>query len=415
MTQQVSMQRYTNLLSKIDRSFQWKEQQLTEVIPVTKQFTGIIRGISYAAFSVLIGKKVIYIHRFPPADKKAVCPILLDSEEMKSEEMNIDDDSSEEIEPEEMGYDNISLEEGLMFWSDPSQHQSNGHFKGGSWGLDNFLPSSSWLSEAFIGDTITLEFISNGIMKFDFSSKPFQEDTIVLPNTMNSAWSCNVTLDKTGKTYSSYAMNYYMSQYANDLLFVWKDPVTGREFVKVLKRGDKPTVDMQNKLMPGAGEHLEAGETLKFKSTVMRAFSEEMGLDPEVLPNCYLIDLGLYDSPGRDPRYWEYSLIGNDGKKKTFGSPRYSCTHGYVLYYIGEAPKLEQASDTDEVVEMKPNEKKWLELKTIDVTGEAWMLPDHAKLVEESKKVLPVFNSLDQSDKDRFRFRNDGNEEVMSL
>ena len=404
----VTMQRFNNLLSKIERSFQWKQQQSTQYIPETKKFIGIINSISYAAFSVLIGKKVIYIHRFPASDERAVCPILLDAVEM-------DVDSNEDVEPEELEYDNISLEEGMMFWSDPSQNQSNGNFKGGSWGLDNFLPCSTWLNEAFIGETVTIEFISNGIMKFDFSSKPFQKDTLVLPNTINSAWSCNVTLDKTGKTYSAYAMNYYMSQYANDLLFIWSNPVNGKKYVKVLKRGDKPTVDMQNKLMPGAGEHLEPGENLKFKSTVMRSFSEEMGLDPEVLPNCYLLDLGLYDSPGRDPRYWEYNLIGNDGKEKTFGYPRYSCTHGHALYYRGEAPKLQQALDTDEVVEMGPNEKKWIELDKIDVTGKAWMLSDHAKIVEKSKEVLEKFDLLDESDKDKFRFRNDENEEVMSL
>ena len=405
----VTMQKYENLLSKIERSFQWKKQQSTEHIPVTEKFIGIINSISYAGFSALSGKKVIYFHRFPASDERAVCPILLDPEGM-------DVDSNEDVEPEELEYDNISLEEGMMFWSDPSQNQSNGNFKGGSWGLDNFLPCSTWLNEAFIGETVTIEFISNGIMKFDFSSKPFQKDTLVLPNTMNSAWSCNVTLDKTGKTYSAYAMNYYMSQYANDLLFIWSNPVNGKKYVKVLKRGDKPTVDMQNKLMPGAGEHLEPGENLKFKeSSIIRAFNEEMGLDPTVLPNCYILDLGLYDSPGRDPRYWEYNLIGNDGKKKTFGYPRYSCTHGHALYYRGEAPKLQQALDTDEVVEMGPNEKKWVELDKLDVTGKAWMLSDHAKIVEKSKEVLEKFDLLDESDKDKFRFRNDENEEVMSL
>jgi hypothetical protein len=146
----------------------------------------------------------------------------------------------------------------------------------------------------------------------------------------------------------------------------------------------------------------------------MRAFSEELGLDPEVLPECYLIDLGQYDDLGRDPRYWTYTLIGKDGIEKTFGSQRYSCTHGYALYYNGEAPKLQEALDNIEVVELGPLEKRWVDLETIDVSGDEWMLLDHAKIVNKAKEVLPVFDVLLLNEKECFKFSNVP-EKVLSL
>ena len=400
MSNQQIMDNFQEIMQNQKFLSEWVKTQ-DKIIPETLSFSGTIIGISYAAFKVLLerednNKKVVYVHRFPPSDN-TVCPIFSSFSNEKECEV-----------------ENISLDEGESFWSDQSQYQVNGSFKGGSWGLDNYLPTSSWMKHAFIGDRVIFDFVENGILKFDFSGKPFQKDTVLLENTMNTSWSCNIINVKNGHTYASYVMDYYMPQYANDVLFIWNNPSNGQKFVKVLKRGDKPTVDMQNKLMPGAGEHLEAGERLKFKSTVMRAFSEELGLDSEVLPECYLIDLGQYDDLGRDPRYWTYTLIGKDGIEKTFGSQRYSCTHGYVLYYNGEAPKLQEALDNIEVVELGPLEKRWVDLETIDVSGDEWMLLDHAKIVNKAKEVLPVFDVLLLNEKECFKFSNVP-EKVLSL
>lgn len=154
--------------------------------------------------------------------------------------------------------------------------------------------------------------------------------------------------------------------------------------------------------MPGAGEHLEPGEKLKFKSSVIRAFTEEMGINEDILSKCFLISLGNFDSPGRDPRYWLYSKIDIDGVLKTFGAPRYSSTQGYMFYYKGVAPKLQAAHDFIEVTEMKPNEKKWLYLETLDVTGDTWMIEDHCKIVSKAKLSIKKFNKLDKIEQDDY-------------
>jgi ADP-ribose pyrophosphatase YjhB (NUDIX family) len=226
--------------------------------------------------------------RFPPADG-TVCPMM--DEPSNEFDLKVDD--------------HMSREEITAFWSSQATRQSNGLWKGGSWGLENLIIHSSWCNEAFIGDKVEIEYIKNGVLPFKRKGI-FDPDENTIIRTSNSAWSCNITIEKTGQRYCGYAMNYFMPQYSNDLLFVWNNTETNKRLVKICKRGSKPSVDMQNKLMPGAGEHLEPGEHFRLKSSIIRAFREELGVSEEALEQCYLLDLGKFDDPGRDPRYWTF-------------------------------------------------------------------------------------------------------------
>jgi hypothetical protein len=388
---------YEKLLIRQTKSMKWKSEQLCAVNPPYKHLRGTIVHISYASFGVLLDdySKVVYVHRFPPVE--GTVP-------------NLD----EESDIEECKEQDITVEEFINFWSDPSQKQVNGNDKGGSWGLDNFIYCSTWMTQGFIGKRVEIEFMANGILNFDFSGKPFTSNSVVRHGSENTTWSCNVTLEETGKTYSSYILDYYMGQYANDVLFVWHDPDTNIKLVKILKRGNAPTVDMQNKYMPGAGEHLEPGEKLKFKNNVKRSVEEEMGAG-DILEKSFVISLGKFDDENRDPRYAPYTTIKQDGTQKTFGAPRYSTSNGYVLYYKGDAPKLKQASDTTEVVEMGPNEKKWLPLDTLDTTEDNWMMADHAKIVQRTKETLIEFDLLSPEVQEEFRYKEDDSQEIRSL
>jgi len=325
------------------------------------------------------------ITRFPPTDGTVV-PLF----DMPSSSYDLHTDF------------HISLEEATEFWSSPASRQNNGMWKGGSWGLDNLLPHSKWCTQAWIGDTITLDFVKNGIIKFEMGTPGFNHENSILPNTINSAWSLDITIDKTGQKCAGYGMEYFMPQYANDLLFVWKDPKSGKRLVKVCKRGNAATVDMQNKLMPGAGEHLEPGEALKFKASLTRAFHEELGVMDSALAQCYVLDLGKFDDPGRDPRYWTFFH-----NEKTFGMKRYSSTHGFVLYFHGDAPLLRVPDDVIEIAQLGPFEKRWMDLDTLDVTSEAWMIEDHAKIVRSAKACLSSFDLENEETKQQFVYKID--------
>lgn len=361
-----------------------------EVNPPHSPLRGTITRIGYAGFGLKLEstEKVIYLVRFPPTDG-TVIPLL-------DEPSNVYDLQTDE---------HVTLQEATEFWSCADARQANGLWKGGSWGLDNLLPHSKWCTSAWVGDTVTLDFVKNGIIKFGFCIPGFPDsaDSEVHPDTTNSAWSVNITVNKTGQKYAGYAMNYMMPQYANDLLFIWKDPRSGRRLVKVCKRGDASTVDMQGKLMPGAGEHLEPGEALRFKASLTRAFREEMGVSDAALAQCFLLDLGLFDDPGRDPRYWTFHLQGG----RTFGMQRYSSTHGFVLYFHGEAPLLTVPEDAVESAPLGPAEKKWVDLEALDVSTDAWMIEDHCKIVQRAKASVAGFDLLGEEERQKYIYNID--------
>ena len=381
---------YDCLLQQMREELEFKWSTLSEIIPSTKTMKGVINKVFYAGFSVRIidTDKIIYIVRFPPTDG-TVCP-LLDKPSSKYDK-SIDD---------------ISLEDATAFWSNDTARQVNGMWKGGSWGLDNLLPHSIWCTGAWIGDIVTIDFVKNGIIKFGIGLPGFPLDddngngSSVLPHTMNSAWSVNITVDKTEKVYAGYAMNYIMPQYANDLLFIWKNPETGRRLVKICKRGDAPTVDMQNKLMPGAGEHLEPGEKFKFKASLTRAFREELGVADVALAKCFVLDLGKFNDPGRDPRYWTFQA-----EHGSFGMKRYSSTHGFVLYFEGDAPLLTTPADDVEVAQLGPSEKRWVDLESLDVSSDAWMIEDHVKIVRKAKLCVANFDMIPEEEKSQYLYK----------
>lgn len=386
---------YASLQEQISKGLAIKESLTAEVNPPQNTLKGTITRIGYAAFGIKLEatEKVIYIMRFPPTDG-TVIPLL-------DEPSSVHDLKTDK---------HVSVEEATEFWSSPDARQVNGLWKGGSWGLDNLLPHSIWCTGAWVGDTVTLDFVKNGILKFGFGIPGFPEDeeAQALPNTMNSAWSLNITVDKTGKKFAGYGMNYFMPQYANDLLFVWKDPKTGKRLVKICKRGNAATVDMQNKLMPGAGEHLEPGEAFRFKASLTRAFHEELGVEDVALAQCFVLDLGKFDDAGRDPRYWNFYH-----KKKSFGMKRYSTTHGFALYFHGEAPKLTVPEDDVEVSPLGPSEKKWVELESLDVSTDAWMIADHSNIVRKAKESVAGFDILLEEEKKKYLYNVDENSESM--
>lgn len=379
----VDQEEWTTLLQQLDSSLRRKKELKNPVSPPAVTLTGTITRIAYAAFGVLLDDydKVIYIVRFPPTDGTVV-PL------MDTPSSNFD----REVD------DNVSIEEVTEFWSSTEARQVNGLWKGGSWGLDNFMYHSIWCKEAFVGDKVRIDYVKNGVIKFQMNEL-FKDDQNIVARTDNNAWSCNITIVKKDTTYPCYVMNHLMPQYANDLLFIWNNKEKNKRYVKVCKRGNAPVVDMQNKYMPGAGEHLEPGEHFKFKESILRAFREELGVNDENLKECYLLDLGKFSDPARDPRYWNFFY-----KDKRFGMKRYSTTHGYVLYYQGTAPKLMEAVDNEEVIELGPNEKKWVNLDTIDVSTDAWMIEDHAKIIRKAKDNLPVFDALAEEEKHKYWF-----------
>mmetsp|Transcript_17182 Transcript_17182/g.28742 ORF Transcript_17182/g.28742 Transcript_17182/m.28742 type:complete len:410 (+) Transcript_17182:141-1370(+) len=390
-------QEYQCLLDQIGSGLAIKESLSHEVNPPRTRLKGTITKIGYAGFGLRLesSEKVIYLVRFPPTDGTVV-PLL-------DQPSSIYDLKTDE---------HMSLEEATEFWSSPDSRQVNGQWKGGSWGLDNLLPHSKWCTEAWLGDTVTLDFVRNGIIKFGFCIPGFPEDgsTQVLPNTTNSAWSMNITVDKTGLKYAGYAMNFMMPQYANDLLFIWRDPSSGRRLVKICKRGDASTVDMQGKLMPGAGEHLEPGEAFRFKASLTRAFREELGVADVALAKCFVLDLGKFDDPGRDPRYWTFHY-----KNKTFGMKRYSTTHGFALYFHGDAPLLQVPEDDVESAPLGPSEKKWVDLDSLDVSSDAWMMEDHCKIVVKAKASVAAFDELAEEEKRKYLYDIDEHSDQMRL
>jgi hypothetical protein len=346
---------------------------------------GKINKISYCAFSIVMDtnpNKALYLQKFPPMNGTNIPDFETNS-------------SSSEVE-----FDKIDKESFISFWNLDSSYQANGTWKGGKWGKSNLMTTDpSWMFDAFIGDSISIKIIKGGIIKFN-GGKEFKDDMPIIPGTENNVWSCNV--DWNGKTYGVYLTDNIMPQYANDVLFIWKN-LKGTKLIKLLTRGDNENVDMPLRMMPGAGEHMEPGKDIKVKAGIVRAVYEEIGIDPSTLTQCYLLNLGIYNSEGRDPRYWEYSTHVN-GNIINFGMKRGSSTNAYILYLSSnsnEEPKEINPEDTQEV-----GFKWWSKLDEVldNYSNDKWMIIDHQKFISDAISKINEFEL--NKEKEKYYFNN---------
>jgi len=346
----------------------------------TNIHTGKVNKLSYCAFSVItkVAEKVVYIQKFPPAGG-TIAP-------------NFEKPSS----LEEQTFDAVDKKTVLDFWHSEESFQTNGLWKGGSWGKNN-LPTtdSTWMTNVFIGDDVTITVVKNGIIKFN-GGKCFTDEMPIISGSENTAWSCNISLN--GIHYGAYLTDNIMPQKANDVLFVWENK-SGQQFIKLLTRGKGDNVDMPHRMMPGAGEHMEPGKDVKVKAGVLRAIDEEIGIHESTLTNCHLLHLGTYSTEGRDPRYWLYHTATG-----TFGMKRGSETNGYVIYLKSDtdiAPKEIAPKDTEEV-----STKWWAPLNTVltDYSDDRWMILDHKKFIPDTIKAIDAFKKLSLEEQTTAKF-----------
>jgi hypothetical protein len=338
----------------------------------------LVNNLSYCAVSAVInGNKVLYVQKYPPvAGTKAPNMDVLSSDN-------------------ELETPNVTKSDVLSFWNSNATRQVDGLWKGGKWAKNN-LPTTDpiWLTDVFLGDELVITKVADGIIKMD-SGKPFTADMPIIDNTVGQAWSCNVEYN--GKQYGAYVTESIMPQRAKDVIFVWEN-TNNQQFIKLLTRGIGDSVDMPRRMMPGAGEHMEPGDSKGQKNgDILRAVNEEIGIDKSTLAQCVLLPLGTFSELGRDPRYWEY-----DGG--SWGMKRGSETSAYVLYIKSEtdaAPKEVAPQDTEEV-----NTKWWGKLSTVlsDYPEDRWMIFDHQKFIPATVKAVADFKALSVDEQEKMKF-----------
>lgn len=277
-------------------------------------------------------------------------------------------------------------------------YQANGTWKGGQWSKDNFtLTNTTWFSGLWIGDKIKVNIIKEGIIKY--KNSPFTEQDIILPDTEIYALSCNSVWKD--KIYPFYMTDNPMPQYASDTLFVWANPT--HILLKMLKRNSSPKIDFPNKIIPAGGEHLQPENTSGQREQALITINEEIGIPKEIINKCYFLELGIFDSSGRDPRYYIFSAI-QDEEIIEFGIMRYSCTKANIL--------LLQTSDEIELLETNPEDtieiksKSWENIYTLldKYPDKYWMLKDHQKFIPFTIKKVTDFLSLPEHEQELFKF-----------
>lgn len=351
-----------------------------------------ILKLTYCGFSAkIIGTdKVVYGWKFPPTVGNTQVP-----------DLNLSS-SAEEL----TGDSHVSKETFVQFVKSEQTRQANGSWKGGSWGENNFtVTSNDWFAGMYVQDQLQWELVKTGIIKFSPSS--FASDQIIIPGTELSAWSCNGIFN--GKSYAFYMTDNPMPQKASDTLWMWgcnSNDEAYREIcddvkVMVMTRGVGLNVDCGGKKAPAAGEHLEPGQPDDERSQVVFATIQEIGIAKETLSKCYIIPMGIYNSPGRDPRYWTYSAHQN-GQLIYFGIARESSSIARILYIESDVkPETISHEDTKEI-----KGKKWVRAYSIfDKYPESeWMLEDHMKFIPDSIGLIRDFRAKSQEEKEKLRF-----------
>lgn len=335
--------------------------------------------------------KIIYIHKFPPVLNTTLKPQYCEIKSHYEHKYN----------------KNLRRETVLNFWKSKDLYQANGDWKGGEWGSSN-LPTTSkdFFTDIFIGDKLVIKDIIDGIIPYPkILSKPFKAFDEIIVGSEKYACTANIIQNNTNnpnnpnQIYSCYICDTPMPQSAIDVLFVWENSFSDR-YVKILKRGiSNPNVDMPNLLMPGAGEHREPGNKICFKSDVLRAVSEEIGISKDTISKSYLIPVGTFNKEKRDPRYWSFSAY-QDNMIITFGPERQSETNVYVLY-IKTDTSISVPDEIEPEDKIEVGKKYWINLENPILTNKKlWMIPEHSFYFEHTKHILDIFCRLGEEEKE---------------
>ncbi len=349
-----------------------------------------ISQITYCGFSAVIPNtnKVIYCHKFPP-NSGTVKP------DFNTTGFN-----------NLVKYDNhVRRETFINFIRNQSSRQANGRWKGGQWGDNNFtLTSENWFSGLYIGDSIQITILAEGIVKFSPTPYNAESEYAIIPGSESKALTCVGTWNH--NNYNLYITDNVMPQDASDTLFVWSSPK--KTMIKVMRRGKGKNVDSPARKMPCAGEHIEPGQALDDRARAICDLNQEVGVPATTLSDCYIIPLGTYADPGRDPRYWTYSEF-QDGQIIEFGFERPSKSTARIVYIETEddvEPKEVDPTDTEEI-----GSKWWANINTIlnptklgEIVEDDWMLYDHMRFIPDTIGKLEWFRQLSKVEKEQFRF-----------
>jgi hypothetical protein len=346
-----------------------------------------ILKLTYCGFSAKIDETntVVYGWKYPPTIGSTHIP-----------------DFSANSTDEELKSDaHVDREVFVDFVKSQQTRQADGTWKGGSWGTNNFtVTSTNWFPEMYVGDTFSCQVACKGVCKY--SPKPFDVSQTPIPNSEQTAWSCNGTWND--KTYAFYMTGNPMPQRATDKLWMWGCSTKQSKLrIKVLRRGSGPDVDCPNRIAPAAGEHLEPGQSDDSRAQVLFAINQEIGIPQSTLSKCYLLDLGTYATPGRDPRYWTYNAI-QDGQVITFGIPRDSSSVAHILYIETDDEVEPEETEQEDKTEIK---SKWWQsvYGVFDSHPESdWMLEDHMKFIPDSIARIAKFRVLEPEAKQKFKF-----------
>jgi hypothetical protein len=365
-----------------------------------KSFDARINKLAYCAVSIITEspQKVLYLTKFPPASgtfapnkKETKNDDDLNLGSTRDEKFRFDFDfdfgkaTEEEVEKLKKMYKD--------FWSSPNSKQENGKWKGGIWGEENLpLTSTSWLAGAFLDNKLKITPIKKGSIPY---GKDFGDNATINEGTEDHVWSVKVSVGDGTKEYNAYLTENIMPQKATDILVFMQ--INGVLQIQMLKRGNARNVDMKERYIPGAGEHLEPGkDTQKNKKkpdiAFWRSLREEMGITPRVLEDANAFSTkievinashnktdNIYDSEGRDPRYWTFEIEGN-----VCGIKRGSSSEVYALYIHSDKPIDSIAKDRHEV-----QYQKWFPVDEVLTWEEdKFMIEDHKDMIIDAKRLI---------------------------
>lgn len=373
-----------------------------------KPFDARINKLAYCAVSIITEspQKVLYLTKFPPASGTSA-PNKNETKDDKDlnlgstrdEKFRFDFDYDFEKATVDVEYVKNLKEKYENFWSSSDSKQKNKKWKGGKWGEENLtLTSEKWLPGAFLSDKLQITPIKKGSIPY---GKDFDNNPAINKGTEDHVWSVKVSVGD--KEYNAYLTENIMPQKATDILVFMK--IGEVLHIQMLKRGDARNVDMKERYIPGAGEHLEPGENDKKDKkkpdiAFWRSLREEMGITPKVLTDAKATstkievinsahkDKGkednIYDSEGRDPRYWTFDIEGN-----VCGIKRGSSSKVYALYIHSENTIDSKAKDGLEV-----QSQKWFPVDEVLTWGEdKFMIEDHKQMIEDAKKMIDANGS----------------------
>lgn len=292
----------------------------------------------------------------------------------------------------------------IEWWKSPKVYNDDGSYKGGAYAETNLpLCDPEWV--------VGLSIEGNHPILFELNEEGIRDPKTgeIIEGSEKWCWTGQIhTGSGIYKTFVCYCLKTWtetkmivpMPQEAYDVLLgvigdsnKFSSRINDNIVLKLGIRAYNSKTDIGGAYVSGAGETKTYADHKKLSKSVRRAIEEELGIDFSNIKKASIYCLGIRDSPGRDARYYHYSVLSKSKRELVyFGHQRYSKTTVFFVLVEFNDPEKKDLPHTD-VEEIQST--AWVTLSdALKIPAYQFFIPENSTYLRDVSLLLRDYQTL---------------------